>query len=357
MKLMLILLISIFTLLTACTGQTNTQPVSVEHSNDELIHHRVNQIGNNIMVIFQDKKNNYWFGSWQDGLYMYDGKFITHYTTKNGLPDNRVDEIKEDKQGNVFINTSSGLCRYDGKQLVPVPEAIASMANWKLQPDDLWFKSVRSGNVWRYDGKFLYSLVIPKSKVGEEYLANHPNTSDPYGIYCIYTDTRGNIWFGTALMGVLRYNGYSFDWISESDVTEMHEGPANGVRSIIEDKDGYFWFNAAYRYKVIDDGKLISKPFYERRESIGSLDGKKAGLLTEYLSIARDNHDNLWIATYQNGVWKYDGKVVKHVAVQENGKDIRLFCIYRDNKGDIWLGSPENGVWKLDGDLFVRVLF
>lgn len=57
----------------------------------------VGQLSNNIMVIYQDKKNNYWFGSWQDGLYKYDGKSIIHFSTEHGLPSNRVEEIKEDK--------------------------------------------------------------------------------------------------------------------------------------------------------------------------------------------------------------------------------------------------------------------
>ncbi len=60
------------------------------------------------------------------------------------------------------------------------------------------------------------------------------------------------------------------------------------------------------------------------------------------------------IATYQNGVWKYDGNKVKHYSVQVNGKDINLFYIYKDNNGDIWLGTHENGVWKLNGETFDR---
>ncbi len=38
----------------------------------------------------------------------------------------------------------------------------------------------------------------------------------------------------------MRFDGKSIEWITEDDVTELHDGPANGVRSIIEDKDGYF---------------------------------------------------------------------------------------------------------------------
>jgi hypothetical protein len=44
--------------------------------------------------------------------------------------------------------------------------------------------------------------------------------------------------------------------------------------------------------------------FYNRIKSIGCLDGKKDGDLNEFLSIIKDNSNNLWIAIYVNGVWK-----------------------------------------------------
>lgn len=343
-------------MLTSCHGQTSIQPVnSGKQTERQTTGDTVTQLSNNIMVVFQSRNGNYWFGSWQDGLYKYDGNSIVHFSKQDGLPDNRVEEIQEDKFGNVFINTKAGLCKYDGRRIVSIKENfLPSISNWGLQPDDLWFKSTRRGCVCRYDGKSLTILRIPGSKSGEDYLAKHPGAIDPYGIYSIYKDSKGNIWFGTAVLGALRYNGKSFDWISEPDVTEMHNGPANGVRSIIEDKDGYFWFNAEYRYKVFDSDRINGKPFYNRQKSIGSLDGKNDGNLNEYLAIAKDKKEDLWIATYQDGVWKYDGSIVRHYSVEENGKAIKIFYIYRDHKDDIWLGTPENGVWKLKEGTFSR---
>ena len=49
------------------------------------------------MVIYQDKKNVYWFGSWETGVYKYDGKELVNFTTKHGLIKNRIDEIKEEQ--------------------------------------------------------------------------------------------------------------------------------------------------------------------------------------------------------------------------------------------------------------------
>lgn len=301
------------TVLSSC-GRQNISPEANHAMNGPLsaiaVGDTVNGTGNNIMTVYQDKKNNYWFGSWQDGLYKYDGKTILHFITKNGLPHYRVEDIQEDQWGKLYFNTSEGLCTFDGKNFRTLHAK--ESAEWKLEPGDLWFKSLQfEGSVYRYDGKELHRLQLPEPQLGK-------------------------------------------DWISEEDVTELHDGPSNGVRSIIEDKDGCFWFNSAYRYEVYGKSKVNKQTFYNREKSIGNLDGSPDSDFWEYLSIARDNNNELWIATYRNGVWRYDGKRTTYYPVRADGKDITLFYIYKDNKGGLWLGTHENGAYTFNGRSFER---
>ena len=130
----------------------------------------------------------------------------------------------------------------------------------------MWFEYSyeNTGKVYRYDGITLYELQFPKP----------PNLSNPFDIYSIYKDVKGNLWFGTNPVGVCRFDGKSFDWITEEDVTEFRNEGANGVRSITEDENGDFWFNTEYRYSVYDSTTLKSNKFYTRHKSIGGLDGK-----------------------------------------------------------------------------------
>lgn len=363
MKFNITIFISILTLLTSCNGQTNTQKISSEKPTEPLVTgDTVRELSNNIMVIYQDKKNNYWFGSWQDGLYKYDGKLIIHFTSKHGLPSNRVEEIKEDNQGNIYFNTSKGIIKYNGYNFSILQETIGDIEKWGLSVNDIWFKNFTDAQfVYRYDGTILHKLKLPKIKIGEEWIQKNPTSPNPYSIYCTYKDSNGNIWFGTAVLGAFRYDGSKFDWITESDVNELHYGPSNGVRSIVEDKDGYFWFNTEYKYDIYN--KLYSTKsvkdstlFYDRIKSIGCLDGKKDGDLNEYLSIIRDKNNSLWIAIYLNGVWKVDGENVKHYPIQVDGKNIPIFYLFTDNKGDIWLGTHENGAFKFNGQAFEKFI-
>lgn len=346
MKLKILFFLSTFTLLSSCMGRTSTQ----DKNTDQIIPgDTVKELGKNIMVVYQDKKNVYWFGSWETGVYQYDGKTLINYTTKHGLFNNRIDEIKEDEFGAIYFgsaNATSSIAKFDGTHFTTLT-AVPS-ENWKLDSTDLWFK-YSYGNtrkVYRYDGNTLHELQLP----------NPPNLSNPFDVYSIYKDRKENLWFGTNPVGVCRYDGKSFQWITEEDVTEFRNEGANGVRSITEDKNGDFWFNAENRYSVYDSLTLKGDMFYTRHQSIGGLDGKPDSNLDEYLSTVRDNEGNLWFVTYLDGVWKYDGSQITHYPVLISSRQIPLFSIYKDKQGALWLGTHENGAYKFNGTNFEPIL-
>lgn len=353
------LLLSIFVVLLSCKGQT-TETRTRETKEMVNAGDTVKTLCPNIMVVYQSKAGHYWFGSWEEGAFRYDGQTLLHFTTKQGLPANRIEEIREDQQGNIFFNTAKGICKFNGQAFTTLYETLPRDSSWHLHPADLWFKCPQyPGQVYRYDGQSLYRLPLPKLSLGETYRSEHPGHITPYDVYCVYKGRDNAIWFGTAALGVCRYNGKAFHWITEEDVTELHNGPSNGVRSIIEDREGYLWFNSRYRYRIDTTSKINSdytgeRRFYTRHQSIGSLDGKKDGTLFEYLSITRDTANTLWIATYRDGVWHYDGKTISHHVITENGETIPLFYIYSDTKGKIWLGTHRNGAYYFDGKRFVN---
>lgn len=345
-KLNIITFFNLLVLLTSCIGQNAEQQIKTENF---VKSDKVSELGKSIMVIYQDKKNVYWFGSWESGIYQYNGEELVNYTTKHGLLNNRIDEIKEDKYGNIYFasaNVTSEISKFDGKTFTTL-KAVPS-ENWKLGPSDIWFKYSyeNTRKVYRYDGTTLFELQLP----------NPPNLSNPFDVYSIYKDRKGNIWFGTNPVGVCRYDGKSFEWIVEEDVTEFRNEGANGVRSIAEDKNGDFWFNTEFRYSVYDSTTLKSNKLYTRHKSIGGLDGKKDSNLDEYLSTVRDNDDNLWFVTYLDGVWKYDGTKITHYTVQDNLKNITLFSIYKDNNGKLWLGTHDNGTYTFNGTTFEKFI-
>jgi ligand-binding sensor domain-containing protein len=235
---------------------------------------------------------------------------------------------------------------------------------WKLQPDDLWFAGGQdSGVVYRYDGQTLHGLKFPKTKAGEEYIARYPRsqypnmTYSPYDVYIIFKDSKGHIWFGTNI-GVCRYDGDSFAWISEQELGFDDTGRAFNVRSIIEDKDGKFWFSSTFnRWDVYRNDSVGQGMNFRKEPGIGQPKDQNADPFAYCMSSVKTDNGDLWMATYGAGVWRYDGKSMIHYPVKKGDAIITLFSIYKDKQGDLWLGTHSAGAYKFNGKSFEKFRF
>lgn len=324
----------------------------------------VSRLSNSIIIIFQSADGDYWLGSDKDGLYKYNGKTITHYSEKDGLSSNRIRSIQEDKQGNIYIAAIGGIYKFDGNTFSKLTTTKnSSPANdWKLESGDLWFSipgNKGEKGPYRYDGKNLYQLEFPKHYMEEEYYKRFPNNSwSPFEVYYIYKDSKGAIWLGTSNFGICRYDGKSLSWLYEDHLTNVSNGGSFGIRSIIEDSKGHYWFcNTSNRYKVFPDS-IVEKDRvlipYKTEKGIEGIRTTDNADMVYFMSAIEDKNGNLWLATYSQGVWKYDGKTVTHYAVNDGGKEATLFSIYKDKNDNIWLGSHESGAYKFNGKTFEK---
>ena len=109
----LIYLILILTLNFSCVDkkstekETNKSELVVASKTDTL------KFTSRIRAIFQDSKGNYWFGSHNEGVSFYNGKSFEYFTTHEGLLDNQIRSIQEDKDGRIWFETAKGASVYD----------------------------------------------------------------------------------------------------------------------------------------------------------------------------------------------------------------------------------------------------
>ena len=69
-----------------------------------------------IYAINEDHHGTLWIGSVDNGVWLYDGKNITNYTTKDGLTSNAINAIYKDKEDEMWLGTDqNGLCKFNGK--------------------------------------------------------------------------------------------------------------------------------------------------------------------------------------------------------------------------------------------------
>jgi serine phosphatase RsbU (regulator of sigma subunit) len=66
---------------------------------------------NRVVLIFLDKKNNIWFGTGNNGLFKISGNTLTNYNTNSGLPDNFINSITEDSNGNIYFTSDRSVCK------------------------------------------------------------------------------------------------------------------------------------------------------------------------------------------------------------------------------------------------------
>ena len=130
----------------------------------------------NVHSAFQDKSGNLWFATTNDGVYRYDGKSFTNFTTTDGLFSNTVYSILQDKAGNIWFGCDGGLGRYDGRTFTAVP----------ITTD--------FGN----------------------YFVPDKSANSKYATTSLLLDKNGRIWVGTS-KGVYIYNGFNFTHFLSND--------------------------------------------------------------------------------------------------------------------------------------------
>lgn len=94
-----------------CTlwGLSRMDPVSGTVHNIDLVDRH-----NTYYSFFEDSKQRFWAGT-SNGLRLIDiqnGTFTT-ISTKDGLPNNRINGISEDSHGNLWLSTNHGICKFN----------------------------------------------------------------------------------------------------------------------------------------------------------------------------------------------------------------------------------------------------
>lgn len=358
--------ILLFSTLTVFTSSSEQNQKSVESNpetyRDEQITNTiagdtVSKIPGQIRCIFQDSKNNFWFGTAGtnsfdgEGAFKYDGKSVIQFTAKHGLSNNQIQTIQEDKSGNIWFGTGKGVSRFDGRNFTTFPDKeslqLISSSNdeWKIEPDDLWFPAFTKGGVYRYSGNSFTYLHLPQTSP----IKNDNNYGFFYDIYSTCKDKNGNVWFGTQGAGVCKYDGKKYTWFDNNEL-------GGAVRSIFEDKNGTIWIGnngkGLFRY----DGKNLTNFTKEKKlenpDKDGSLSGKE-GTLARVWTITEDKQGNLWVGTIDNGVWMFDGKTVTNYTTRDGlGIDF-IWTIYKDKNGNLWFGTDGAGVYTFNGKTFI----
>jgi len=350
-----ILILGILISLSSCIGQNNA-PYS-KPSTKPILGKIVAKLDQTIWSIHQDINSNFWFGSKENGVYYFNGQNLRLFSEEDGLISNEIRGIQEDSSGNLFFETMAGISKFDSQtfKTLEIKEPDSTNAEWKLEPNDLWFRiGFDNKGPYRYDGEYLHYLEFPKAPYEEEFYRQRPAASfSPYGIYSIYKDKNGLMWFGTAAIGLCQFDGNSFSWHYEEQLQKASNGGDFGTRAIFQDNDGFFWFNnSRYRYKILPN--QTNHLNYSKENGIGYVNENEQTEYPYFLSVTQDNDGDLWMVTYADGVWKNNGNELINYPIKDGDTNVLLFSIFKDNQGILWLGTHNAGAYKFNGNSFEK---
>ncbi len=347
--------------ITACNEPEETTNTNKTVVSTDTIKTASNAIvSKNIRSIMQDNAGNIWFGSQGNQTLRYDGKTLTAFTMTGGLNSNYIYTIYQDEKGSMWFGTRDGIYHYDGVSFTNVIAAgshtnIDTVKTWHKEAGDLWFWS--NDGIYRYPHSSLFKGQISFEFLRLPEVNGHPrkltsSSMSDYGIYTMYEDRGGKLWFGTQTRGVCCYDGTSFTWFSGLGLDKA------AVRAICQDKAGNMWFGnngaGVFRWdgktlsNLTDEKGLANRDFLNGK-AIGT--GDKPGTLARLFSMAEDKDGNMWFGTIDAGVWKHDGTTITNFTTKDGLTSNAVNTIYKDRNGTLWFGTND-GVCTYDGTKF-----
>jgi ligand-binding sensor domain-containing protein len=113
--------------------------------------------------ILQDKYGNIWLAT-TSGVFKYDGKLFSHMASAQGLKE-EVECVTADKKGNIWIGSGVGnyLNKYDGRSVARYTTAQGLISTWINQIiedryGNIWFAA--RGGVTKYDGRYFTRIQL-----------------------------------------------------------------------------------------------------------------------------------------------------------------------------------------------------
>ncbi|MBC7850551.1 MAG: histidine kinase [Chitinophagaceae bacterium] len=268
--------------------------------------------------------------------------YFNNFNTANGLSNNKVNCILQDKRGFIWIGTDDGLNRYDGHRFQTFRHdsdttSISGNIITDLLEDKneiLWIATA-DGGLTRYD----YRLP-PASQFRPCKNSNDDSNAIPSNIInALLEDLDGNLWLATSGQGLLRF---------DKNAGTFSEPIRRRARTILDleiDGKGIIWGGREGGGLIKIDPRSMKYSEDERYRDIYA----KLPHMT-VASLFRDRQNNIWMGSWDKVVYKVDAKTgVEEVYKKSDqpfsfpGDDPLAFA--EDDKSRIWIGGQYNGLY------------
>ncbi|MBP7867390.1 MAG: hypothetical protein KA419_15765 [Acidobacteria bacterium] len=240
-------------------------------------------LSDDILCMDQDREGNYWFGS-ISGLSRLKGMQFINFTPRDGLPDGMVWAIHEEPDGETLLLgcNSGGISTCDGEKWRP----------WE-SPD--WIRRT--------------------------------------AVRCFLRDSRGRLWVGTS-GGLACLEGKRWTRLRPADGL-----PGLVVRALAEDRSGRVWVATDRGLGILDGSRWSAPPPNPLfgRQVINALHTDRGG--------------RVWAGNH-NGAAVFDGRSWRNFTTREGLPDNRVTSFSEGPDGRLWITTFGGGICRRDGESF-----
>ncbi len=314
------------------------------------------------------------------GLNSFAQSIVPRFETldvENGLSQNSVYSIYQDKKGFMWFGTADGLNRYDGENVKVFKSHSPALNQANSNFIRGWLCEDKLGRIWFANETGIYFF----NPVNEQVERAYDFLKDTQSGFIYYTgmllDNNENLWLINPGKGIVKFSIHSrqykiIKYPSEIKPDEYASFPQPGTRHIylhFANKPGvlrfniyteeYEWMFQGYpnlRVKT-DKQKLIAsqdeKLFYydSVKNELQSIPIHAKSLISQ---LAIDSLGRYWLSTMGDGLYSYSPEQQKTKEYRHDISRIKSLpsdiatCLFIDANQNLWIGMDGGGVSRLD---------
>lgn len=329
-----------------------------------------------------------WLGSHNDGAYVIRENVVQHFTTKNGLAQNKITSITQDSLYNIWLCTYGGgiqcineksLYVYTTSEGLSNPE-ITAISNGSLH--HLWL-GTKNGLMDYSNNGFLQNISTnPIDTVVDE-----------RNSFVTYTDlnglagnqvrdlmfTNGNLWVASLTGGLTKLTISDYGSMCVTPFRAINAEAWNNLRIIFVDHKKQYWVGTQGQglFKFNPDKKQLDKHQKSVPYEQYLFPGDKINQVV--FSITEDSQGNIWMGTQKSGLVKFNGNFIDSVTNLNLADKLNtaanlpvpqkcfmaygtaqglgnacVFKIVNDSANTIWCATNGGGLSRFDGHSFLN---
>jgi len=281
--------------------------------------------------LLRDSNGGLWIGTIDQGLvHVHQGK-TDRFSQADGLSSDFIEDLFEDREGNVWVCTNSGLDRFRDfpVTMIPVQQGSANSYVESVLPSadgTVWLGTRHGLDQWK-DGRLILYRKRRVPVQGTESEIIDSGLPDDFQS-SLYEDHRGQIW-------VFSRSGAAY--LANGRFIPLQGMPGGYAHCIVEDSAGDLWISQDQGLFHVLQGRAVEQIAWD---SLG-LQGLALALGADTLN------GGVWLGFSQGGVARFKDRQFRNVYSAADGLgEGRISSVQLDQDGVLWVGT-EGGLSRI----------